>query len=253
MPKNPSNRLGWNVFVGAVVLGCFVFATGQGQTREEKVRGDRLRFETDGFWIYNDFSKAVSLAKQNGKPILAVMRCVPCVECVKLDDELVESHPKLQQLLKQFVRVRLISTNGIDLNLFQFDTDQSFNVFLFNADGTIYGRYGTRSDREHWEDDVSVAGMAEALEGALELHAEYPKNREVLQKKKGPAPLFASPEQFPTLKSKFGPSLDYSGNVVKSCIHCHQIGDAIKQHYWSTEQRLPEEVLFPYTHPKALG
>ncbi|MFO0924079.1 MAG: Trx7/PDZ domain-containing (seleno)protein [Pirellulales bacterium] len=253
MPKNPSNRLGWNVFLGAVVLGCFVFATGQGQTREEKVRGDRLRFETDGFWIYNDFSKAVSLAKQNGKPILAVMRCVPCVECVKLDDELVESHPKLQQLLKQFVRVRLISTNGIDLNLFQFDTDQSFNVFLFNADGTIYGRYGTRSDREHWEDDVSVAGMAEALEGALELHAEYPKNREILQKKKGPAPLFASPEQFPTLKSKFGSSLDYSGNVVKSCIHCHQIGDAIKQYYWTTEQRLPEEVLFPYTHPKALG
>ncbi len=183
------------------------------------------------------------------------MRCVPCVECVKLDDEIVESHPKLQQLLKQFVRVRLISTNGLDLSLFQFDTDQSFNVMMFHSDGTIYGRYGTRSHREHWEDDVSVDGMAEALQGALELHAKLDQVREVLKAKKGPAPLYASPEKFPNLATKYGPKLDTTdgGKLVKSCIHCHQIGDAIKQHYRNEEGSLPPQVLFPYPHPKAIG
>ena len=65
------------------------------------------------------------------------------------------------------LRVRLISANGLDLSLFQFDTDQSFAVFLLNADGTIYGRFGTRSDQTLWTDDVSIEGLGKALEGAL--------------------------------------------------------------------------------------
>ena len=48
--------------------------------------------------------------------------------------------------------------------LFQFDTDQSFAVFLLNADGTIYGRFGTRSHRTEWYGDVSVDGLAKALQ-----------------------------------------------------------------------------------------
>ncbi len=154
------------------------------QSREQKVRADRTKFELDDFWIYNNLPKAFQQAKVSGKPILAVFRCIPCEECVKLDDDVVESNPQLQQLLKQFVRVRVISNNGLDLSTFQFDTDQSFAVMMLRSDGTIYGRYGTRSDRTKWEEDVSVEGLAEALRGVLELHADFPKHEAALLAKR---------------------------------------------------------------------
>ena len=228
-------------------------AFAQKKTREEKVREDRVRVTEEGFWIYNDIPKAFEQAKHTGKPILVVLRCLPCEECVKLDDELVDQDPVVRPLLEKFVCVRQVATNGLDLSLFQYDTDQSFAVFMLNADRTIYGRFGTRSHRTEWIGDVSLPGLAEALQGALELHAGYPANKESLAGKTGPAPLFASPEKFPSLKDKFTDSLNYKGDVVKSCIHCHQIGDAIRDFYRADAKPIPETVLFPYPHPKSIG
>lgn len=223
------------------------------QTREEKVRGDKAKVEADGFWIYNNLPKAFAEAKQTGRPLVVVLRCIPCEQCVKLDDDLVDKDQRLRALLEQFVRVRVVSANGLDLSLFQFDTDQSFAVFLMNGDGTIYGRFGTRSDQSYWVDDVSIEGLAKALGGALELHREYPKNKASLAAKRGPTPDFAVPEKYPKLAGKFGAQLDYEGNVVKSCIHCHQVGDAQRQFHRDNSGSLPQQVLFPYPHPKALG
>jgi S1-C subfamily serine protease len=61
------------------------------------------------------------------------------------------------------------------------------------------------------------------------------------------------PQEMPRLKGKYGAQLNYEGNVVQSCIHCHQIGDALRQHHRDTSGSLPDHVLFPYPHPKALG
>lgn len=223
------------------------------QTREEKVRNDRKKVEAEGLWIYNDLPRAFAEGKKTGKPLLVVLRCIPCVECVKLDDDLVDRDERIRPLLEKFVCVRVVSTNGLDLSLFQFDTDQSFAVFLLNADGTIYGRFGTRSHHTAWADDVSVDGLALALEGSLELHAGYPANKAELAAKRGPAPEIAVPELLPKLKGKYTSQLDYGGNVVKSCIHCHQIGDAIRQAYRDAKTPFPETVLFPYPHPKSIG
>jgi len=223
------------------------------QSREQKVRGDRAKVEADGFWIYNKLPQAFADAKSTGQPIVVVLRCIPCEECVKLDDELVDKDERLRPLLEKFVRVRVVSTNGLDLSLFQFDTDQSFAVFFLNADGTIYGRFGTRSSQREWADDVSVEGLARALEGALALHQQYPANKAQLAAKRGRAPEFPVPENFPTLKGKFGSSLDYEGNVVRSCIHCHQIGDAQREYYRAKDGSIPPAILFPYPHPKAIG
>lgn len=137
--------------------------------------------------------------------------------------------------------------------MFQYDTDQSFAVFMLNADKTIYGRFGTRSHRTEWFGDVSLKGLALALQGALDLHSGFPKNQVALAAKTGPAPEFPSPEKYPVLKEKYGPELNYSGNVVQSCIHCHQIGDAQKEYYRSLKQPMPEKVLYPYPHPKSVG
>jgi hypothetical protein len=242
-------RILFVTFVGGTLLAGTLAA----QTREEKVRNDKAKVTAAGFWIYNDLAQGFAEAKQTGKPLVVVLRCIPCEDCVKLDDDLVDQNERLQKLLEQFVRVRVVSANGLDLSLFQFDTDQSFAVFLLNADGTIYGRFGTRSDHSHWADDVSIEGLAKALEGALALHKDFPKHKAALAAKKGPPPEFAAPENFPLLKGKYGSQLDYQGNVVRSCIHCHQVGDAQRQHHIDHSGKLPEAVMFPYPHPKAIG
>ena len=212
---------------------------------------DRQRVEAEGFWIYNDLPRAFATAQKSGKPILVVLRCIPCEECVKLDDELVDQDPVIRPLLDRFVCARVVSTNGLDLSLFQFDTDQSFAVFFLNADKTIYGRFGTRSHRTEWLGDVSLKGLAAAMQGALELHAAYPQNARALAGKRGPKPTVASPELFPTLKDKYTDSLNYEGNVVRSCIHCHQIGDAQRDSYRSAGKPIPETTLFPLPAPQS--
>ncbi len=184
---------------------------------------------------------------------MVVLRCIPCEECVKLDDHLVDEDPVLRPLLEEFVRVRLVSTNGLDLNLFQYDFDQSFAVFMLNVDGTIYGRFGTRSHQTEWVGDVSLEGLARALEGALELHAEYPANKLELAAKVGKPLEFASPEKYPSLSERYTEQLATSGEIVKSCIHCHQIGDAQRDFYRLQNRPIPETVLFPYPHPKIIG
>ena len=237
----------------AMLLVILMEARGVGQTREEKVRNDKARVEADGYWMYNDLPGALAEGKRTGKPVVVVLRCLPCEECVKLDDEVIDADERVKGLLDQFVRVRIVGTNGLDLELLQFDTDQSFAVFLLNGDGTIYGRFGTRSDRTEWIGDVSIDGFAQALQGALELHRDYPQNKEMLVAKRGPQPDFATPEQYPALASRYKSTLDYQGKVVQSCIHCHQIGEAKRNLILSREGTLPEAVLFPFPHPKVVG
>lgn len=71
--------------------------------------------------------------------------------------------------------------------------------------------------------------------------------------KKGPKPDFASPELFPSLKTKYTSKLDYEGKVVQSCIHCHQVGEAIRENLRLGKSKISEEVLFPHPHPKSIG
>lgn len=228
-------------------------STAAAQTREEIVRGDRSKVEAAGFWLYNDLPGAFEEAKRTGKPIVVVLRCLPCHECVKLDDELVDTHPVIRPLLEQFVCVRQVATNGLDLSLFQYDTDQSFAVFFLNADKTIYGRFGTRSHRTEWLGDVSLKGLAKALQKALDLHRDFDAVRTSLAGKRGRPMEVASPELYPSLLGRFTDKLNYEGDVVRSCIHCHQIGDAQREFYWRAKKPIPDKVLWPYPHPKSVG
>jgi membrane-associated protease RseP (regulator of RpoE activity) len=141
----------------------------------------------------------------------------------------------------------------MDLSLFQFDYDQSWAAFFLNADLTIYGRYGTRSHQTESDNDVSLNGFAEALAGALAMHERFPLVKSSLAAKRGPASNVAVPEEFPSLKGRFGSKLDYEGQVVQSCIHCHQVGEALRLAARASGKPIPDSVLFPYPHPKSLG
>jgi hypothetical protein len=239
--------------VASLLVIVLTASVATAQDREQKVLNDRRKVEADGFWIYNDLAKGLAEARRTGRPLVVTLRCIPCEQCVKLDEDLVNKDPRVRPLLEQFVRVRLISTNGLDLSLFQFDYDQSFAAFLLNADGTIYGRFGTRSHQTVWDDDVSIEGFGQALAGALELHKAHPANKAELAAKRGPAPEFASPEKYPALAGKYEPRIKQGQGVVQSCIHCHQIGDAQRQLFRERNQSIPDNVLFSYPHPKMLG
>lgn len=225
------------------------------QDRETKVRNDRRDILQDGSWHYNDLAAASAAAKTSGKPILVVFRCIPCEACAQLDEKIIERDETVRRIMQDYECARIVRMNGVDLAKFQFDYDQSFAAFLMNADGTIYGRYGTRSHQTEEEGDVAIEGFAAALQKGLLLHNLYPQNQRMLAaKNQGDAPPVPSAEKFPHLrKGDYGEELDYEGKVVKSCIHCHQVGESYRVNYRFAGQPIPEKILFPYPHPKVLG
>ena len=240
-------------FLSALAM-CLTLAAGvTAQDRETKVRNDRKNVEEAGRWIYNDLPKGIAEAKKTGKPLLVIFRCIPCEACAQLDSQVVAKDSTVQKLLDEFVRVRIVQANGMDLSLFQFDYDQSMAAFFLNADMTIYGRFGTRSDQTESDADVSVEGFGAALKGALELHKGYPANKALFAAKRGPAVPIKVPEEFPNLKGKYSSKLNYEGKVVQSCIHCHQVGESIHLVNRQPGKPMAEEVLYPYPHPKILG
>lgn len=222
------------------------------QDRQARVLGDKAKIEADGYWIYNDVARGFAEAAKSGKPVLVTFRCIPCAACVQIDSEVAERDARVKALLDQYVCVRVVHGNGMDLSLFQFDYDQSWAAFMLNADRTIYGRYGTRSHQTDEKGDISIAGFAQALEGALELHKDFAKHKPSLLAKRGPPSAVAAPEALPAMKGRYTSSLDWTGKVVQSCIHCHQVGEALRAQARAAGP-MPETVLYPYPHPKILG
>ena len=219
--------------------------------REGAVRNDRAKMENDARWIYNDVEQGFTEAAKTGKPLLVVLRCVPCLACMGMDAAVLASDD-LSPLLDQFVCVRLINANAIDLQLFQFDYDLSFSTLIFNADRTIYGRYGSWQHQKDSQ-DTSLETYTSALRRALDLHRAYPGNKDsLLGKQGGPTP-FRTPVDIPKLAERYGRELDWKGNVVKSCVHCHQIGDAFRASYHDNNKPVPLEFIYPMPAPETLG
>jgi hypothetical protein len=62
----------------------------------------------------------------------------------------------------------------------------------------------------------------------MAIHESYPSNRSLLAGKQGKPSNFSTPVDMPTLANKYTRELDWEGKVVQSCVHCHQIGDALR-------------------------
>lgn len=240
-------------FGGSMLLSLMLVAAATAQDRNTRVLNDRSRVLDDGYWIYNNLEKGYEEAKRTGKPLLVVFRCIPCEACAQLDEQVVEKNPAVRKHLSNFVCVRVVHANGMDLSKFQFDYDQSWAVFFLNGDGTIYGRYGTRSHQTESADDVSLDGFLDSMQLALALHSQYYQVRESLAGKFGPKVAIERPEQFPRLKEKYTSELNYGPEVARSCIHCHQVGEAIREHQWLEKEHLPTEWIYAYPHPKIFG
>jgi len=138
--------------------------------------------------------------------------------------------------------------NGVDLRQFQFDYDQTFAVMFLNADGTVYGRYGTRAGNgPNSTTHVSLPSLKKAMERALELHRGYPSNRSQLAGKQGKTPEFRFARDMPELKDR---PLKVASN--KGCIHCHTVRETPIRSKWLSGSLKPAD-LWVYPLPENTG
>lgn len=239
----------------AILTTLFLATAALGETvkdREGAVRKDREAMENDARWAYNDIESAFKQARVTGKPVLVVMRCVPCMSCMGIDTAVLLQNSDLGPLLDQFVCVRVINANGLDLTRFQFDFDLSFSTLFFNPDGTVYGRYGSWTHQKNSQDGTT-AGYKKALEAALAIHKGYPGNKAVLEAKQaGPIP-FVTPIEMPALAGKYQRELNWDAKVVGSCVHCHMVGDALRASYRDQRKPVPTEWIYPMPAPETVG
>lgn len=238
-------------YLFALALSCAVVFSETVKDRRAAVLDDRDAMEKNSRWVYNDYEKGFRLAKELNKPVLIILRCVPCLSCAGIDASVL-NEPSLEPLLDKFVCVRVMNANALDLQLFQFDYDLSLSAIFFNADKTIYGRFGSW---KHQKDafDKTTASFRAALEGALNLHKGYPANKAALAGKQGVALPFKDPLQIPGLAGKYKSELDWQGKVVQSCVHCHMIGDAIRAQERTTIKTISEQWIYPWPAPETVG
>jgi len=237
------------------LLSLFFFNTGFSETvkdREGAVRADAAKMEGNSRWIYNDIDAGFAEARRTDKPLMVVLRCVPCLACMGLDTEVLMGNAELEPLMDKFVRVRVINANALDLSLFQFDYDLSFTAMFFDGDGKIYGRFGSW---EHQKDSQNKAtsGLRQAMERVSALHENKVRFTDGFEGKKGDRMRFATPVDMPILSDRYTDKLDWEGPVVKSCVHCHQIGDAIRDDLRADGDPLPLRWIFPYPAPETVG
>ncbi|MFO1500987.1 MAG: hypothetical protein U1G07_21790 [Verrucomicrobiota bacterium] len=63
----------------------------------------------------------------------------------------------------------------------------------------------------------------------LAIHRDYPADEDHLLAAAPSA--FKTPIDMPTIQGKYTRNLDWEGKIVASCVHCHQIGDALRTAY----------------------
>jgi predicted metalloprotease with PDZ domain len=141
--------------------------------------------------------------------------------------------------MQQFVSVRILQMNGVDVNLFQFDYDLTFAVVFLNADEQIYSRYGGR-DHLSADDRISMAGLKNTMRAVLALHQKQKKQEK---------------QEMPPPRKKTTPE-DLSGVPTRknsaSCIHCHQV----YEFRWRSEKQrgvFNKESLWGYPLPENIG
>ena len=198
-------------------------------------------------WIYDDFPRAQAEARTTGKPLLVLFRCVPCQCAEVLDEQVTREGSELAELERKFVCVRLVQMKGVDLHYFPFDRDLSFCVLFMNADGSIYGRYGTRATISRTEmTHISLPSFRKSLERALILHGKHPADKNALAAKRIALSAHQYAEGMPHLEKIQGPT------TAQNCIHCHMAGEGEVARKWR-EGKLSQPDIWVYPLPENIG
>ena len=118
----------------------------------------------------------------------------------------------LGKVLSDYVCVRVVRMDDVDVGLFDRDWNNAIYFFVLNADEQIYMRYGGRESRSP-DTYNSLESLQAALDRGLVLHREYLAGS--LPKAERPKPLF--PREMPLLVERTFKQ--------RQCVECHLIGD----------------------------
>jgi serine protease Do len=118
----------------------------------------------------------------------------------------------LGQQLSQYVCVRIVRMDDVNVALFERDWNNTLFFFAMNADEQIYFRYGGR-DSASPDTYLNLASLEVALKKGMEQHKKYQAG----ELKAVPLPKPVYPRQMPLLvKRTF---------AAGACVECHLIGD----------------------------
>jgi len=228
---------------------------------KEALRAKLQDVEPVGEWHYDNIASGFADARKTGKPLLVVFRCVPLKAYKEIDTKVVRREdPKLAEALGQFECVRLVQIYGLDLAQFQFDMNAVWAVMFLNADGTVYGRYGTRASHDG-TGEVSVEGLRKTCLAVLDLHKAYESTdaagkdalRKVLDAKRGPKPLWSPPETIPSIADRYRP-LDLRKPTIRGdCLWCHVAESGRVVSSWRGRKSLGDESVYSYPPVKLAG
>ncbi|HVR74399.1 MAG TPA: Trx7/PDZ domain-containing (seleno)protein [Planctomycetota bacterium] len=171
------------------------------------------------------------------------------MDCRGFDEQVARQDSELHELQREFVCVRFVKMNGVDLDRFRFDYDLTWAGIFLNADGTVYGRYGSRTVEDPMINN-SAAGLRATMRRVVEAHRAYRPDeagRRPYKEKRGPPLPFSRPEEFPLLASR----REVKSVTRQSCIHCHNVHEAIHDRERSLEGR-PRSV-YKYPLPESIG
>src|SRR5258708_36904750 len=91
---------------------CLTLAATQDK---DKLREALKDTELQGTWIYDDLDSGLAEAKKSGKPMLVVLRCVPCITFKGFDKQVTKREDaELAALMDKFVCVRLVQGYALD-------------------------------------------------------------------------------------------------------------------------------------------
>jgi hypothetical protein len=118
----------------------------------------------------------------------------------------------LGKVLSEYVCVRVVRMDDVDVGLFDRDWNNAIYFFVLNSDGQIYMRYGGR-ESQNPDTYNSLDSLRLALEQGLVLHKKYLEGS--LPKQDAPKSLF--PREMPLLVERT--------IAHRQCVECHLIGD----------------------------
>ncbi len=158
--------------------------------------------------------------------------------------------------MKEFICVRLIHMNGLDLKRYDFDYDQTLAIFFLQADQTIYARYGAATGHKpQGPARLALGGFRETMERVLALHKNFATTRDSLAaKQRQLPPPKDKPEQLVYGEGRsFTGGLDWDGKVVQSCIHCHMVRAATREALRRERKPMTPQDLRPYPRTEEAG
>lgn len=145
----------------------------------------------------------------------------------------------LKDVQKKFVRLRIVNMKDVDIGLFEFDFDNTFQIFVLNHKEQIYMRYGGRDDQSA-DSYLSTKGLVKALKKSLEMHKSWQQGQLKL------------PER---AKRKMSQSYPNVKQVVRKnkCVHCHQVAEGRAVEVSKSAGFDKKRDVFIYPDPQRLG